>query len=108
MILSAWLSEAAGEEQTSVLHLILKVHIDPLSLDHWPIMSFFLLEYCCSNCYLVIRYSAIFLYTKHFLDICLLYCRMLTACDSIGLQVCCPRIQQLLIVSLGNFVLKRH
>jgi len=108
MILSAWLSEAAGEEQTSILHLILKVHIDPLILDHWPIMSFFLPEYCCSNGCLVIRYYAISLYTKHFLDICLLYCRVLTVCDFIGLQVCCPRIQQLLILSLGIFVLKRH
>lgn len=49
MILSAWLTEAAGEEQTSVLHIILKVHIDPSILDRWPIISFFMPEYCCSN-----------------------------------------------------------
>lgn len=27
MILATWLSQAAGEEQTSILHVILKVHM---------------------------------------------------------------------------------
>lgn len=33
MVLVAWLTEAAEEEQTSILHIILKVHIVPLVLD---------------------------------------------------------------------------
>lgn len=86
MILATWLSQAAVEEQTSVLNIILKVYIHPLILDLWPIISTFSATNCCSNgC----RYYAIFRYTKHFPYICRLYCRVLIDCDFIGLQVCC-------------------
>lgn len=57
MILATWLSQAAVEEQTGVLHIILKVYIHPLILDNWPIISTFSATNCCSNgclCYQVL------------------------------------------------------
>lgn len=83
-ILATWLSQAAIEEQTTLLNVILKVTI----LIYHRYHALFILRQFLMTLLGIVRFFVIYHYIRLFQHKCLVYCRQSTSFGFTGHQVC--------------------